>query len=125
MAINDVLPGVEVTIAVDGQPLREYIDANQEEDDKTVTRYIEAKAGQKFSVVMKTSRNVKFLGDILTFCISIDGQRVDKSTRGKAEVLAQAFKVNISEGLRVSPTKLLPYCFANLETGMLKAIALP
>ncbi|EXJ62729.1 hypothetical protein A1O7_03167 [Cladophialophora yegresii CBS 114405] len=52
---------INVEVCVDGNPLREYSDPEREvEDDHHVTRYVEVKAGQKFSVEVVLLPGFKF-----------------------------------------------------------------
>ncbi len=52
---------IDVEIYVDGQPLKEYINPDSEnEDDHHMTRYVEVKAGQKFSVKATILPGFKF-----------------------------------------------------------------
>lgn len=53
MAIADSLPGVKIEVIVDGSALKEYEepDAEDNEDEQgTVTRYIEAESAKVFAV---------------------------------------------------------------------------
>jgi hypothetical protein len=53
MAILDAVPGLEFQILVDGQPLPEYENEEEPQDDDTVTKYIEAQSGKKFAIKYK------------------------------------------------------------------------
>jgi hypothetical protein len=50
MAIHPDHPGLEVHVAVNDQPLREYEDEDAIADIKTITRYIEVRAGDEFQI---------------------------------------------------------------------------
>jgi hypothetical protein len=53
---------INVRVYVDGQPLNEYPDPDDEaEDDHHMTRYVEVKAGQRFSVKVALLPGFKFL----------------------------------------------------------------
>jgi len=51
MAIIPEHPGLEVKICVRGQQLHEYDDDDKATALKTITKYIEARSGEKFSIV--------------------------------------------------------------------------
>lgn len=52
MAIHNDYPGLKVEIVVNGQALQEYEDKSDKANAKVVTRYVEARAGAAFSVVV-------------------------------------------------------------------------
>jgi hypothetical protein len=49
MAILDAVPALEFQILVDGQPLPEYENEEEPQDEDTVTKYIEAQSGKEFA----------------------------------------------------------------------------
>lgn len=53
MAIAPEHPGLEVTICIDGQPLPEYEDDEEDPAPKTTTKYIEARSDRHFSIVTR------------------------------------------------------------------------
>ncbi|GIZ44174.1 hypothetical protein CKM354_000737800 [Cercospora kikuchii] len=75
MAINDVFPGIEVAVMVDGEPLQEYTETAFEPEEKTVTRYVEAKSNQTFAMRISVAEGTPMKGNCLTFYIHIDGKR--------------------------------------------------
>jgi hypothetical protein len=50
MAIHDDYPGLTVEILVDGKPLAEYKDDEEEEVPKTTSRYGECRSGAEFAI---------------------------------------------------------------------------
>jgi hypothetical protein len=50
MAITDEVPGLRVEVIVDGQPLLEYDDDDDEAERFTTTKYIEAMSDKPFSI---------------------------------------------------------------------------
>ncbi|KAG9550739.1 hypothetical protein KCU71_g14049, partial [Aureobasidium melanogenum] len=76
MAVLDGLPGVEVTVIVDGEDLHEYWDADMEDEEDTVTKYIEAVDGAHFAVKIKVTEDATFKGDTLAFKIKVDGSMI-------------------------------------------------
>lgn len=70
MAVLDDLPGIEVTVRVNCEPLKEYKAKNDEiqrsdpairehQAKKTVTKYIRAVTGANFTVNMDISRDLR------------------------------------------------------------------
>ena len=120
MAIIDDLPGVVIEIIVKGTALKEYEDDELDEDERTVTRYIEAVSGQEFAVRIKRLPNCEFKGDCISFTITADGQDVDfpllSKTKGR--------HTHLSEGKEEAGGYERKYRFADLETGE-KAPAAP
>lgn len=55
MVVFSQIPGVEVTIDVDGTALREYEDASEDRanDRDHVIRYIEAQPGKEFAIAVR------------------------------------------------------------------------
>lgn len=74
MAIIKLLPGVEVSITVDGSDLKELVNNAAKEPDRIVTRYIEVKDTQMFGVRVKVAKAFQFKESALIFHILIDGQ---------------------------------------------------
>lgn len=77
MAIANTLPGVEVTVNVDGQPLREYVDRTEDPVDGIAVSYIEAMSGKNFTVTVAVSDDAVLDGDSVSVDIPTDGWRAD------------------------------------------------
>ncbi|KFY49060.1 hypothetical protein V495_00779 [Pseudogymnoascus sp. VKM F-4514 (FW-929)] len=83
MAVIDTVPGVEVSILINGQPVEEYVDSGEEIDgplaSKTVVKYIEAISDAEFiikaSALSAFYQHRKTKDDILVG-VEIDGARV-------------------------------------------------
>jgi hypothetical protein len=90
MAILDKLPGIEVSIHVNGAPLPEYDDdddddelyeaipglAREWKDARTVCKYIEAATDTEFSIVISSDYAFGATSPGLTCPISMDGKRL-------------------------------------------------
>jgi len=50
MAVLDGVPGLEVTVLVNGAPLDEYVDSDEETSPAEVIKYVEAVSGAVFHV---------------------------------------------------------------------------
>jgi hypothetical protein len=61
MAVIDEIPGLEVTVMVDGQPLKEYDNTDADEDtEKKVVRYVVAEPGKDFAVLVAWKNGCKY-----------------------------------------------------------------
>ncbi|KAI5269936.1 hypothetical protein E4T47_06591 [Aureobasidium subglaciale] len=77
MAILDTLPGLEVSVVVNGQDLHEYQDSHARDVEDTVTKYIEVVSDAYFAIKVTTARKLKMPGNNLYVRVTIDGIRVD------------------------------------------------
>lgn len=59
MAVLDHVPGLEVQIVSEGNPLPEYADFDVPPKANVVCNYIEARSGEKFEVLIKFHDNFK------------------------------------------------------------------
>jgi hypothetical protein len=50
MAITRASPGIQVEVLVEGEPLKEYDDEDEEVTADKVTKFIEAKSGSEFKI---------------------------------------------------------------------------
>lgn len=72
------VPGVQVQICVDGEPLREYDDPNDEElPYKTLLKYIEAISGAQLSIRFATDRSYPYRNLSLEAEIWLDGKWIE------------------------------------------------
>lgn len=113
MAINDILPGVTVEVTVNDLALREHQDHDLEEEDRTVTRYIEATSGQVFAIRLHLDPSFAFLSNCLVCEVSVDGGAVESPILREGKPRTRTSQGRTSEcGKRVSK-----YRFTSLETG--------
>lgn len=80
MAILDILPGVEVAITVNGENLQEYTEPDAQEEERVVTKYIEAETGAQFAFKIKVPQGFQFKGDALSIICSADGSMISENT---------------------------------------------
>ena len=73
-----VLNKIEVSIEVDGEPLEEYKDDEEEDQPGSVTRYVEATTDAAFGIKVRLKRSFKFVTDAVWFDYELDGTSVDK-----------------------------------------------
>ena len=118
MAISEDLPGVEVAVTVGGNDLQEYRDDTIEEEDRTTTRYVEAKSGQEFAIRMKVKKRFGYAAgaDTLSFRITVDGDfiahpLIDRATTRMQDASRKA------EGFQTPEGRLRKCKFTSLETG--------
>lgn len=116
MAVLDSLPGVEVTVVVDGEDLHEYQDADMEDNEDTVTKYIEAVDGANFAIKIKATNNTVFKGHFLNFRTSLDGSSVCNPLIRRVGRRARTH-VRIVEGAQVRAQRMRKLKFDALETG--------
>ena len=70
----DCLPGVSVTIRVDGRDLLEYNTDEVDEDDNTVSSaFVEALPGANFSVELILGKTFPYKRNDLSFDVHLDG----------------------------------------------------
>ncbi|KAI5359905.1 hypothetical protein Slin14017_G094660 [Septoria linicola] len=110
MAVNDALPGAEVTIEVNGQALEELTEVDADESPKTITRYLCVTSGQLFTIRYSVKKGVKCLGDRLHFQLDMDGVRIPSSSMYSSSI-AQKGCVRVMEGLTLSGNRLQRFRF--------------
>jgi len=87
MAVLDLVPGLEVTVCVDGQLLEEYSEDGYEEvptgevaqhkATRTVTRYIESTSEKEFVVHISAAKGFTMDCDGILWNIRTDGKLMD------------------------------------------------
>jgi hypothetical protein len=91
MAILPSLPGLQVAIMVNGQPLQEYEDTDYDDDSQNpreIRKYIASVSGAEFSIRLTCNKDI--LSHINTsFAVSVllDGQRVLHNLIQKSDIL--------------------------------------
>jgi hypothetical protein len=108
MAVLDTLPGLTVSIHVDGEPLPEYEDDTEEEtpDDpvaqyqvaRTLCKYVEAISDKEFCIEMSLDPPYRMDCPALVFPCWIDGNLADEVVLHQAE-----FPKEIRRGRVISP----------------------
>lgn len=116
MAVLDSLPGVEVTVVVDGKDLHEYRDADMEDDENTVTKYIEAVDDANFAINIKATKDARFEGTCLAFKVLVDELVVRRPLIDSAHVRRRNY-VRIVDGVQTKAEHSRKLKFNALETG--------
>lgn len=113
MVVSEALPGLEITITVNGIPLYEHRDPNEAADveSRTTTRYLEVASGQVFAISITASPHFQYEGDCIAFEIKADGELVADPMIRQTDI-EQAF---ISEGPALASGKVNKYTFVDIE----------
>ncbi|KAI4629254.1 uncharacterized protein J4E87_003516 [Alternaria ethzedia] len=91
MAIDPDHPGLEVTICVDGQPLPEYEDEDEDPAPKTTTKYIEARSDSHFSIVTEFKPPFPTQYHVRS-SLCIDGTGMDKALCLREDLFKKPFE---------------------------------
>ncbi|KAH7085198.1 hypothetical protein BKA63DRAFT_597881 [Paraphoma chrysanthemicola] len=78
MAVHPDYPDLEVNVTVNGKPLEEYVNSDETDDPKTITRYIEAVSGAEFALELAFRDKFPTKHDV-GYEIEIDGNEVESS----------------------------------------------
>ncbi|KAK5116689.1 hypothetical protein LTR62_007363 [Meristemomyces frigidus] len=111
---SDAVPGLNVTIFVDGSPVQEHRDGEEVDEGQEVTRWVEAKDGKNFEVRMKATERLHFKGDSILCHVYVDGDSADRPIIGKSTL-----RNLVSAGRQFPGGLVQQYRFACLETGKL------
>ncbi|KAL3425106.1 hypothetical protein PVAG01_04387 [Phlyctema vagabunda] len=109
MAIHKDVKGYEVTVCVDGEPLKEYEHTleqgspsadrvAQHKAEKTMTRYVEAVDGKAFTIKIGIKRRTTIRCEALVFRVFVDGKKI----RGK---YSSRHSAKIGEGFTIKGPK--------------------
>ncbi|KAF1820408.1 uncharacterized protein K489DRAFT_324375 [Dissoconium aciculare CBS 342.82] len=122
MAVIESIPGVEVHVITNDQPLieytdpddsKEYSDPDAEVPPCTVARYIEAKNNQAFAIRCTVTRR-SFKSDGVSFNVYVNGQFVEERIVSRDECGPKKKTVFI-EGAPTGPRSFRPFVFAGLN----------
>ncbi|KUJ09408.1 uncharacterized protein LY89DRAFT_690423 [Mollisia scopiformis] len=128
MAIHPLLPGIEVAICVNNEPLREYDDEDSWTgttrnavgfETKTITKYIESVADQEFGIKFVLDNHYQLTSPFLVFYTNIDGENFggaafdDRKTHTPWVIHQEGVKKG---GKGKTPVYLLPFKFTKIET---------
>lgn len=115
MAVLDTVPGVSVTVNVDGEPLQEYPDCEDDGEPEVNTCFVEATTGKEFEVLFRFEKGIEADSSAFEVRIMVDGTETDSTLvdAKRARVHGEHFQ---STGRQISRTELAKYRFAPLET---------
>lgn len=121
MAVLDALPGVEVSVHIDGKPVQEYEDTDEEVHGplgpKTVVKYIEAISDAQFSINASVLPVHK---ECVSFRVHADGKWItgriyDQPKHGHAPWNKQIIGSRVTDSL--GQPILRPFKFAGVNIG--------
>lgn len=115
MAVIDELPGVSISIKIDGQALPEYRDDDIEDPERTISYMIEAMPNQIFEIHALASQQSAFAGSSLAVQFFVDGRYVDGALIDASDWSAKSGASARSRGKYVSSNMLRRYQFASRE----------
>lgn len=115
MAVLETVPGFSVTVHVDGKPLQEYRDSDDDGEPKVTTCFVEATTGKEFEVFFRLEKGIEAESSAFEVRIMVDGTETGSALRDakRARVHGEQFQ---STGMQISRTELAKYRFAPLET---------
>ncbi|KAM3420585.1 hypothetical protein BST61_g3847 [Cercospora zeina] len=115
MAIIKELPGVSISVRIQGQPLPEYRDDDIQDPERTVSYMIEAMANQIFEIHVRATPEASFAGSSLAAQFYVDGKYVDGVLIDASDLSARDGASAKSRGKYVSSNMLRRYQFASRE----------
>ena len=74
MAVIKYVPGIEVTVTVNGNDLKEYVAPEIKDKRNAVTRYVEVTSDSDFEISCFVKHGRKMKADFLSFGVTVDGQ---------------------------------------------------
>ncbi|KAK4891814.1 hypothetical protein LTR27_009666 [Elasticomyces elasticus] len=116
MVAVDLLAGLDVCIKVNGQALAEYEDRDEEAEDRTIVRYVEAVSGQVFSIQATARAGFRSAGDAVSFRIHVDGSECVDAPMISNDRSRFMTSSAVSTGLRSGENRVSLYQFAPLQT---------
>ncbi|QIW96859.1 hypothetical protein AMS68_002377 [Peltaster fructicola] len=105
------IPGVSVSIRVDGVALKEYQDPQVRDNADEVVRYIQSTNEAIFDIEVSVDGTFRSPATHLRFECRVDGVRVQRPSLE----LDQKEHSTVSKGKQISPNLLKPYCFGKLD----------
>ncbi|KAF7953827.1 uncharacterized protein EAE97_001226 [Botrytis byssoidea] len=76
MAILKSVPGIEVSICFDNEPLIEYIDRSAKADRSTILKYVEVVPDKEFTIRITTDKSYKWTSPYVVLDIIVDGVEI-------------------------------------------------
>jgi hypothetical protein len=117
MAITRAFPGIQVEVLVEGEPLKEYDDEDEEVTTDKVTKFIEAKSGSEFKI--RWTFTPPFPGDSVCFYIYMDGTYVCGAYAQQPDFLGPTY-INSVSGIDSSKGQNWfheKFCFSEITIG--------
>lgn len=118
-----ILGKITVEVLVDGKALQEYEDDDMEnENPKSVVKYIEATSGAAFAIQVSVSEPYKIDSDSLTFQIFLDGNHSQtplmiKAKHGRKDRSWKRTIAGVTRNGR-NDAELKPFMFSDITRGI-------
>jgi hypothetical protein len=109
-------PGISAQVYVDGKPLKEYTDDTIEDEEGTVTRYIEAVSDKNFEICLEVKKGTKITRSAVSFRVEVDGMRIKKPIMSIADFKNEDGR-RVVEGRIDENDQVQTMSFTTLETG--------
>ncbi|TEY69553.1 hypothetical protein BOTCAL_0113g00150 [Botryotinia calthae] len=85
MAILKSVPGIEVRICVDSEPLTEHTDRSTKAERSTVLKYVEVVPDKEFTIRITTDKSYKWTSPCIVMGIMVDGMAITTHPFGRHE----------------------------------------
>ena len=115
MAIHADYPGLTVEIYVDGKPLEEYKNPEEEDVPKTTTRYVECRSGAEFAI--KTNFRPPFAPMDITIGASLDGTRVSNRAVHKQHIMKKTYNQSCTRWKEDGASYTSNFLFSDFAVG--------
>lgn len=76
MAILKSVPGIEVSICVDDEPLIEHTDRSAKAERSTILKYVEVVPDKEFTIRITTDKSYKWTSPYIVLDIIVDGVEI-------------------------------------------------
>jgi hypothetical protein len=119
MAVIENIPGVEVHVTTNDQPLVEYTDPDVAQLPNTTSCFVEAISDQNFEIQCMLRHDTKFESDGIKFHVYIDGAWVESLVVPSDYCIAKDYKL-LFRGARVKDSAYSPFYFSDLKFCMSK-----
>ncbi|TGO18543.1 hypothetical protein BTUL_0009g00620 [Botrytis tulipae] len=122
MAILKSVPGIEVSICVDNEPLMEHIDRSAKAERSTILKYVEVVPDKEFTIKITTDKSYKWTSPYIVLDIIVDGVEIRTLpySREEFEQECQASSSHAhdcigSYGIENEQEVVSPFKFSNLS----------
>jgi len=116
MAIHADYPGLTVEMYIDGKPLEEYENEEEEDVPKTTTRYVECRSGAEFAI--ETKFKAPFAPIDTSIVTSLDGKKVHSQVAQPHEILTRVYKQFQHKWKENGEWRASKFLFSSLNFGM-------
>ena len=115
MAIHADYPGLTVEIYVDGKPLEEFKNPEEEDVPKTTTRYVECRSGAEFDI--RTNFRPPFAPMDISIEAWLDGTRVSRRSAFKDAMMERTYVQSQTRWKEDGALHACNFLFSDLSVG--------